>query len=605
MGRGCAQLGKAVKGKSKERKKERKPLGGKAAAGAGAAGDAQLGEDVRALEEYEKMHKLAEAQRQRLKKLLQQEQSNTALNKKLLNHLYRAVMRMEKVDLLRREIDVVAQNHTRDVDRKDHIIHMLGQDCEDADEQFQTAQRAHMDRLSKLVALNGRKLATLESEFERDLKALKLEFSTERAHLVATHARETRQMANVMAAVEAEEHERILEARQAHETEREEIRNKNLEGINELRIALENKIEELERQFDDAHAAYVDQTAAANESFKKLKAEDAALSLHIFEKKKKIVRLQANLASWRKKLDYNARECVARNAQLREQKEAIAKHCHTLKAKMARFRASESKRLTELTVLSREALQANQANLAQAERLLALAELSRKMETEREKVTPFYESTNIAALQQQGGATAAAAAAAANAAAAGGLASTVKARAGLDSEQKEQDSAAAVAASIAADAEAGMAAMYSAVRLGGAIPTAYHSEGSIGPSGAVVSGQPVDEWGLLDNFYKKYNRVLLDKLAVAQEKKRLQSENAALRQLLQQYLDGVAITATAVDQDNPLLIVNGRIALVDGPQVRRGRPRITQELGQLVQSTKVHQGTAQYQQTQQRMQMHG
>jgi hypothetical protein len=476
-----------------------------------------------------------------------------------------------------------------------------------------------MDRLSKLVSLNSRKLATLESEFERDLKALKLEFSTERAHLVATHARETKQMANVMAAVEADEHERILEARQAHETEREEIRNKNLEGINELRIALENKIEELERQFDDAHSAYVDQTAAANESFKKLKQEDASLSLHIFEKKKKIVRLQANLASWRKKLDYNARECVARNAQLREQKEAIAKHCHTLKAKMARFRSSESKRLTELTVLSREALQANQQALAQAERLLALAELSRKMETEREKVTPFYESTNLAALQQGAAGAGAGAAAAAAAAAAGGLASTVKAaRAGFaadgtSGEQKEQDAggasagaaaAAAAAASMAAEAEAGMAALHSAIRLGGAIPTAYHSDGAVGATGS-VAGLPVDEWGLLDNFYKKYNKVLLDKLAVASEKKRLQAENQALRQLLQQYLDGVAITATAVDNDNPLLIVNGRIALADGPQVRRGRPRLTQELGQLVQTTKVHLGTAPHQVTQQRLNMHG
>jgi hypothetical protein len=132
MGRGGAQLGKAVKGKSKERKKA---LSSKVASQGGAAGEKQLGEDVRALEEYEQLNKLAEAQRARLKKLLQQEQYNTRLNKKLLTNMYRAVMRLEKVDLLRREIDVVAQNHTRDVDRKDQIVHMLVQDCEDADEQ--------------------------------------------------------------------------------------------------------------------------------------------------------------------------------------------------------------------------------------------------------------------------------------------------------------------------------------------------------------------------------------------------------------------------------------------------------------------------------------
>lgn len=68
MGRGCgrggAQLGKAVKGKSKERKKDKKGAGGKAQT---AAGEKQLSEDIRMLEEYERLNKLAEAQRNRLK----------------------------------------------------------------------------------------------------------------------------------------------------------------------------------------------------------------------------------------------------------------------------------------------------------------------------------------------------------------------------------------------------------------------------------------------------------------------------------------------------------------------------------------------------------
>lgn len=62
MGRGAAQLGKAVKGKSKERKKEKKSkLKGDT------NGDKQITEDIKMLEEYEKLNKLAEAQRNRLK----------------------------------------------------------------------------------------------------------------------------------------------------------------------------------------------------------------------------------------------------------------------------------------------------------------------------------------------------------------------------------------------------------------------------------------------------------------------------------------------------------------------------------------------------------
>jgi len=82
--------------------------------------------------------------------------------------------------------------------------------------------------------------------------------------------------------------------------------------------------------------------------------------------------------------------------------------------------------------------------------------------------------------------------------------------------------------------------------------------------------RPVEQWHHLDNFFKKYNKVLLDKLAIEQEKKRLQKENGDLRSILKQYLDGIAVNATAVDDDNPLLIVNGRINLLEKEQqVRR------------------------------------
>lgn len=115
-------------------------------------------------------------------------------------------MRTEKVDQLRKEIEILAQNHgknnttnnthylffvysilvccdlhmlymlicdfmtlsifflfvfsfvfcvlcvciERDVDRKDAIIQMLIKDLDDAEEQFQTAQRTHMQRMSVL-----------------------------------------------------------------------------------------------------------------------------------------------------------------------------------------------------------------------------------------------------------------------------------------------------------------------------------------------------------------------------------------------------------------------------------------------------------------------
>jgi hypothetical protein len=48
----------------------------------------------------------------------------------------------------------------------------------------------------------------------------------------------------------------------------------------------------------------------------------------------------------------------------------------------------------------------------------------------------------------------------------------------------------------------------------------------------------VDTYDAMDNFWKRYNKVLLDKLAVDRERQMLEAENLELRAILKQYLDG-------------------------------------------------------------------
>lgn len=349
---------------------------------------------------------------------------------------------------------------------------------------------------------------------------MKLEFETERQHIISQHTRESKELNGIIAAVEEEEKKKVEDAKQAHETEREEIRNKNLEDINMLRINLENKIEDLERQFDEAHQQYVEQTDQANRHFKKLVKKDRVLNKQIELQKHKIERFQAKLSSWRKITVQNESECKARNQALRTQREAIAKHCADLKLKMKNFRDEEQRRLRELTLLSREALQANNGKLEFAEKILKLAELCRKFETEKEKIVPFYQVEMDADMQ-----------------------------AALATKEKLMQTQ--------MEANGGQ--------------TTNSDEFVFAPTESANAVQN-EAWFALDNFYKKYNKVLLDKLAIQQEKERLSRENEELKGLLKQYLDGIAVTETALDGANPLMIVNNRVNLLPSQQVRRKGP---------------------------------
>lgn len=66
------------------------------------------------------------------------------------------------------------------------------------------------------------------------------------------------------------------------------------------------------------------------------------------------------------------------------------------------------------------------------------------------------------------------------------------------------------------------------------------------------------EYSSLENFWKRYNKVMLDKLAMNKEKDILMRENMQLRMLLKQYLDGISVNDEILSQVNPLFVVNQR-----------------------------------------------
>jgi hypothetical protein len=111
------------------------------------------------------------------KKLQQQEAENTRINKLKLLNMHRAYMRVEKVAELRKEIELLTQSHGQwlilgarcrgcswlcppdhNMQRNDAFVEMLLHDLDDAEEQHQTAQRAHAGKLRQLSELHSSKV---------------------------------------------------------------------------------------------------------------------------------------------------------------------------------------------------------------------------------------------------------------------------------------------------------------------------------------------------------------------------------------------------------------------------------------------------------------
>ena len=130
------------------------------------------------------------------------------------------------------------------------------------------------------------------------------------------------------------------------------------------------------------------------------------------------------------------------------------------------------------------------------------------------------------------------------------------------------------------------------------IVSEYYLLFTIGKDGEVVhthqsqglsmdTNEPVPEWKYLQTFTKKYNKVLLDKIAIAKEKERLEIENQDLQNILRQYLDGVSVNDNVLKGANPLLIVNGKMKLNKVGPLRQITNTIAIEGNHMVASRRV------------------
>ena len=171
-----------------------------------------------------------------------------------------------------------------------------------------------------------------------------------------------------------------------------------------------------------------------------------------------------------------------------------------------------------------------------AEHILTVAEVNRKLETDREKITPFFPvlAETDPEIQEQ--------------------------LARMD-EQTEQAMGFSLAPRMlqagATRTTAGGGTQQQVPSSAGASvpPTAAGVPGSSDEMAGLENQLVETDYSALNQFFKRVNKVTLDKMAIEHEYQRLQAENASLRELLRQYLEGVTINASVSNSEHPLLMV--------------------------------------------------
>ncbi|XP_026872542.1 dynein regulatory complex subunit 2 [Electrophorus electricus] len=407
-----------------------------------------------------------------LKDKLQKEERNSTVNRHKLMQQWRAVLRQTRAVELRTDIEILIQTFERVLDRKDSVIKSLVCDMSEAEQQSALALRAHLQSMDRLLELQKGRLAALALEWDTGLEDLNTEYNVEREQILMLQKQETAYLEDVTFAMEQRYAEIDSEVRQDYQSTRDDIKNK-----------LEGTMEELQKQLQQVLHNYSEATKDRRVAFESLRARDEHSAQEIDSQMRRLQKMQDSISALRFQLSSSQRECEVSVHGLRAAREEVTHKVQQLKAKFSLARAAERRQLANLTMHSSKTINKLQDIIGKGEKLLRLAEMCRKLETEQEKVLPFYTSS-------------------------------------LSAEELSQERAHAM------------------------------EEPSEELARAML------DYTILEKFWQRYNKVLLERLCLEQDKVALVQENQQLRVLLKQYLDGISVSDEILRQRNPLLIVS-------------------------------------------------
>jgi hypothetical protein len=442
----------------------------------------------------------------RLQELLLEEEGLAKTSMKQIQVRWLTFLRAQKHKELTGEIDIVRHTFEKTLDRKNAVIQMLSMDLEEAEEQYRLALRTHLGNIDSLVDLHNRRMADLDQHFENDLIELKREFELERTEIQRKHELEKADLKlileNMKAEAEREDRKLQEETSESHDTAIEKMDEEKKQMQGELLKTTEG----LRAQIS-AHYTDFNNTAELNmKEYTDLTKTDEKSAKDIEAQMRKIQKLQESISTWKSNLSNNIRECEERNRAMKAEKETIAQHFKELKLKMHTWRKGEEKRLAELATSARATKAELEHKGEMAERIIRLVELCAQLETERERVLHFESDITINEVQKD-------------------VAKRVKAYV------EQQALAGEHGASDIVTAEQMM-------RL---------------DKESDLSAAAAEEWKLMDRFWLRHNKVVLDAAAIEQERFHLQNENNKLRTLLKQYLDGISVNHEVMSHGNNLL----------------------------------------------------
>lgn len=347
-------------------------------------------EEKKAKKEAQKLEKLkaeAEARKKLKREELQREMAAQALKRGELDKTWRQMMLKIKEPVFRQDVEVMWHVFERAYDKKDHLISHTMRLMNVADDQFQRTVASFCDTIDTMINKfladleamseeNNKRTADLLKRGEDDVSRIMTDHNAAETHLqlLLYHAHTS---ADALA----------WTTRGENLVKEDEEKGKYANDRENLRSLLENNYNTMWEEYKAVLKAYVVNTAENQKQVRKLRRKENLMADIIASQGKKIANSDGLLKRLRTELA--AYESGTKQAVFRERRNRHRDACYRLKKSLYDGVSTDVKQLAVLVKTSDDAVEWLQAAYKKAEKILRMAALCRKFETQREKVLPY------------------------------------------------------------------------------------------------------------------------------------------------------------------------------------------------------------------------
>lgn len=322
---------------------------------------------------------------QKLTQLKEQEQRFSSFNRHKLQVKWRDILRKMKSKQLKNDVELMAMNHEREVDRKDALIHMMWRDLSDSEEQYRLALRTHQMHVDELIRLQEKRVSEMEHEFRKGLMQLKQHYDEEAQYIDQLHQEQLSEIKDIIGELEKREYQKDQELEKEFAVQSKSISSKYKNDYHVMKIDMEELAEAKRKQYQEENEEFGRPIYQSYRDFEDLRRDNDKYEEEIKTQMTKIRRDEENLSQWKRTWLANQREAEKRNQLLVSEIKVLKTHFNNMKKQMQQFRDAENSKLKEVVKLSKNTADVLRKRLEKAERIISSSNLNNKKETDVER----------------------------------------------------------------------------------------------------------------------------------------------------------------------------------------------------------------------------